>query len=210
MSLCDEKRSYSPPYAPAEYEKVSFGINTVNSYGYNVDLSGNWLYKEDNLNVKVQGVDIYYKELPDILKRAAKDLNLDWLLVASICCQESTFNPNRPPKDDHHTASGLWQFIKGTWEWVGKSIGYPNFKDALNPEISTNAFVYYMGKNLINSGNGDNNKIAIAIQRHHDGCGAAVGATEWANRKLTKDYMHDKESKEYVKNILDRYRKYSK
>lgn len=69
--------------------------------------------------------------------------DLAWARRVGAC--ESRWNPNA--KNDHSTAAGLFQFLRGTWDWVAPKLGFDDYASGAvyDPEMNVRAaaWLYY-------------------------------------------------------------------
>lgn len=83
------------------------------------------------------------------INKAAQLVGVDTSLMYAIAKQESAFNPEAKAKGT--TATGLFQFIKGTWEGMVKTYGnkFPILKEKgpLDPEANAIAGALYIKEN---------------------------------------------------------------
>lgn len=185
--------SASASISVAAYVGANNKVGIVNSYGYTLDMSGDWSNKDTNT---------YISKYDQYFRNAAKALRnkVDWRLLAAVAFQESRFNPEAKNTDKpENTATGLFQFTKKTWLHFNS-----NLENRKNPEICTNVYAKYLAQhlNLHKDANSANDRIALAIQAVHDG--HSTGKS-WANRELVRD---DKESKSYLPTIIDHYKRF--
>lgn len=170
---------------------------TSDNYGYPVDMSGDWTWKEDEkvINQPICAYDNY-------IKNAAKELNIDWRLCAALAFVESGFDKNAKNKN----AKGLWQIIY--WKDYAPSGYKDNENYAYNPQISTLAFKKKMREYLNRYKNAAtvNDRIALAFQCWHDGS-LGIPSITYVNRTFGK-YGNSVESKKYFPNILKKYREW--
>lgn len=76
-----------------------------------------------------------------IVHRAmAYDLPVDKVLATAQC--ESNLIPDAKSKTS--SATGIFQFIIGTWEWTMSDMGLPKDLDRTNPEINIEAAMFLM------------------------------------------------------------------
>lgn len=180
-------------------ESSNYEHNNVKSNGYEVDMGGDWNYKE-NVDATIQ-----YK---DMFKKIGKTegINVDWRLIAAICEQESGFKKDAQVKGKNYTAYGLFQFIETTWKNCAPK-GKEDPSNRSDTDAQGEAFTNLFKTNLkkFEKASSRNDQIALAIQAHHDG---SVTGTTWAERELNNNIQKNNESKAYVPNILKKYRKY--
>lgn len=168
----------------------------VTSHGYTVDLSGDWTYREVYKKIS-SDLDPYFKTVGQKYK-------VDWRLIAAWCYCESGFNPNA---ESSIGALGIWQFIPTTWTAMAPK-EYKDISNRTNVEASFQAFDKNFNINLNAAKNAAtfNDKIALAIQAHHDGS-VGNGSKTWANRV---EVNKGSEARAYVYKIVNRYKEYCK
>lgn len=179
-------------------ESSNYEHKNVSSNGFEVDMGGDWNYKE-NVNASISEYDSMFKKIGK-----TEGINVDWRLIAAICRQESGFKKDAKNQD----AYGLFQFITTTWKTYAPK-EKKNQNNRSDTDAQGEAFTKLFKSNLqhFNKAATRNDQIALAIQSHHDG---SVNGTTWAERELTNNIQKTNESKAYLPKILEFYRKYCK
>ena len=141
-----------------------------------------------------------------LFKRVGNAVGIDWRLVAAHAMQESSLNPYATNGSGGNKTWGLWQIRENTWADVGASP-----KPTNDEEVCGDVYITLMKQRLNKFSNvsDPNERIALAIQAWHDGRYAFNGTT-WAERKYTeagKSIGASNESKTYLKNVLEHYKK---
>lgn len=174
-------------------------VTKPSGYTYNTSIceySGNWGYNS-NSSGKLSQYD-------ELFKTAGKQLGIDWKLVAAHAKKESGWVATA--KNPKSSATGLFQFVKKTWEAYSKE----PFSEATNPQKATDAYIGYMRKLLNNFKNAEteNDKILLAIQSFHDG---TIKGTSWRKMMAKKGssgnkHTYEKEGINYIKFIMVIYK----
>lgn len=175
-------------------------LGTVTSYGYSVDMSGDW-NKKSTTSPRISDYDKFFQT-------AGNRLKIDWRIIAAIAKKESSFRPNA--SNGSHV--GLFQFSEDAWDTYAPAPFRTKYDQRKDPSASTQAFSNMFADNLEKHRKAvsRNDQIALAIQSHHDG--SAIG-TQWSTRSLegTKKYpdlRKTKESLQYVPQVIGFYKEF--
>jgi hypothetical protein len=209
------------PYSDGDFTSSdggSYGQGvTETAYDYTVDFSGNWGY-----NANATSSNKYAKKYMANCKQMGQTLGIDWRLIAAVAMQESTMNPNsnknKKDKDNNYLAAGLFGWFFKFWN---KHAGdyKDNYENIFIPDAAfyttTEAWKEHFTKfkNVSNL----NDKIALVIQRHHDGsCPKKDGSDAWSSGDKWQDRGENstvkgtKESREYLQKVIKHYKDFCK
>lgn len=159
------------PYSDGDFTSSNGGGYgqgvTETAYGYTVDFSGNWGY-----NANATSSNSYANKYKEKIKKAGNALGVDWRLIAALAMQESTMNPNAENKEsEKNTAAGLFQFTNAAWRDNAPNEYKNSFDKKKDVDASVSALINLWKKlfEKIKNAKTVNDKIALAIQSHHDG-----------------------------------------
>lgn len=199
MANCIENTTDYSSYSSGTVDGNSpRGLVTNTKYNITVDFgNSDWNYKEVNTHISTA--------LDPLFKETGKKFDIDWRLLAAWCFKESGFNSKaRNTEKEGNTAAGIWQFTDETWNTNvpdGLKENAPNYSKRFIPKNSMQAFESLLKKefNQFKNAASRKDKIAFAIQAHHDGINKPKG-TSWANATFG--------DKTYLKEILNKYHGY--
>lgn len=146
---------------------------------------------------------IYPIKYASFVEKYSKDFNIDKNLVYSIMKAESKF---REDAVSHKGAKGLMQISDITKDWAIEELELKDI-DIFEPEINIKISCWYLGKLFREFG-----KLELVVAAYNAGSG---NVTKWlSNDEYSKDgdNLHNipfKETKDYVKKVLNNYRNYN-
>lgn len=83
--------------------------------------------------------------VPELIEKYAKQYKVNASLAYKIADCESDFNPKN--KNPRSTASGVFQFLRGSWNYYGTQLwGSMKGKDVFNAEQNIELAMYVMSK----------------------------------------------------------------
>jgi soluble lytic murein transglycosylase len=137
----------------------------------------------------------------DVIRQQARAKDLDPALVAAVIYRESKF---RDLTSDAG-AKGYMQILPATAEFIAKRSGGTQFelRDLANPQINIAYGCWYM-RYLMQRYGGNEVAAVAAYNAGHEHVDA------WGGRALTVDDIQFPETKEYVKDVLDKRADYAK
>ncbi|MDI6788486.1 MAG: transglycosylase SLT domain-containing protein [Planctomycetota bacterium] len=96
-----------------------------------------------NLSVWEQFRMIREDRIRAIVMSKSEEFDIDPKILLTLAKCESNFDPKA--KNPNSSASGLFQFVKKTWDWTIKEMGQPTW-DVFNPEHNTAAAAFLIKK----------------------------------------------------------------
>lgn len=161
----------------------------------NAPYKGNWDYN-GNSGQRLSSYD-------DLFKKAAREIGIDWKLVAAHSYHESKWKPNVKSSAG---AGGLFQIIPSTWRTCAPN-GYESAENTFKPEIAVMGYINLMKHTLnkFKNANTRNDQILLTIQTYHDG---TIHGTSWSKVMAGEGgnkYTYGREGICYVKNVFEHY-----
>lgn len=128
---------------------------TVEDRGWILQLAKGVKEQKENLDwllnkgYNFENISAYFGEIPPqlvpIFKAAGEKYNIPWTVLVAIAKVESTFNPDAIGQDtDTGRASGMMQFMKSTWDWMGVDGDNDGIKDPFNPADAIFSAAHYL------------------------------------------------------------------
>lgn len=135
----------------------------------------------------------------NVIRQQADEKGVDAALIAAVIYNESRFYD----QTSHADARGLMQITPQTAEEIEKLSGGSTFEldDLSDPELNIRYGTFYL-KHLLNMYDGDP---VAALAAYNAGPGNAAA---WGGSNMTIDDVEFPETKEYVKNVLEKQREY--
>jgi len=148
---------------------------------------------------------MYPIKYSNFVDRYAKEYGVDKFLVYAIIKNESAFNQNAK---SNKGAKGLMQLMDETAQWSANKLGLSfNKDDSFDPKTNIQIGTYYLSY-LLDVFGGDE-KLAIAA--YNGGIGNVkswLSDKRYSEDKKTLSYIPYKETRNYVKKVLDSYNSY--
>lgn len=197
MANCIENTSDYSSYSSGTVDGNSPRGLVTNKNGASANFgNSDWNYKEVNTHINTA--------LDPLFKETGNKFDIDWRLLAAWCFCESSFNPKAKNPAPGNTAAGIWQFTDDTWNTNvpdGLKENAPDYSRRFIPKNSMQAFESLLKKefNKFSNAASRKDKIALAIQAHHDGINKPKG-TSWANATFG--------DKTYLNIVLNQYHGY--
>ncbi|MGD9737559.1 MAG: lytic transglycosylase domain-containing protein [Solirubrobacterales bacterium] len=135
----------------------------------------------------------------DIIRQQSREKGVDAALIAAVIYSESKFSD----AESSAGARGLMQITPDAAEFIEKQSGGTTFKldDLSNPEINIRYGTFLL-KELLERYDGDE---AAALAAYNAGPG---NADKWGGSELTVEEIPFDETREYVKQVLEKQREY--
>ena len=135
----------------------------------------------------------------DVIRQQAQEKGVDAALIAAVIYSESRF----VDQTSHADARGLMQITPQTAREIEKLGGGTTFEldDLRDPELNIRYGAFYLS-HLLDMFDGD---VVAALAAYNAGPG---NAEAWGGSRLTVDDIEFSETREYVKNVLEKQREY--
>lgn len=135
----------------------------------------------------------------NVIRQQAEEKGVDAALIAAVIYTESRF----VDQTSHAGARGLMQITPETAADIERLSGGTTFNtdDLSDPEINIRYGTFYL-KHLLDTYDGD---VVAALAAYNAGPG---NADRWGGSGMDLDDIDYSETKEYVKNVLEKQREY--
>lgn len=135
----------------------------------------------------------------DVIRQQAKEKGVDAALIAGVIFSESRFRD----QTSHADARGLMQITPETAREIEKLSGGSTFEleDLRDPDLNIRYGTFYLA-HLIDRFDGD---VVAALAAYNAG---PTQAERWGGSSMTIDDIDYDETRDYVKNVLEKQREY--
>lgn len=151
---------------------------------------------------------IYPMPHQDLILQYAKENDIDPNLVAAIIRNESKFFPRA---ESQVGAKGLMQLMPTTAQWIADAMGMPNYRpeQLYEPETNIRMGCWYLGS-LKKEFKGKTHLIIAAYNGGRGNVREWLSTHQWSGDPQEIDQIPYKETREYVRKVLDDYGRYQK
>lgn len=151
---------------------------------------------------------IYPLEYKNIIISNAEEYDIDPALVAAMIFVESKYVSSA---QSHRGAMGLMQIMPNTGFWIAEQLAVSDFKEdkLLDPAINIMFGCWY----IANLKQQFNNELIVVLAAYNAGRGNVknwLDNNNWDGKDATIGDLPFEETRNYIKQVLEVYRKYEK